>query len=274
MNTLVSVAHTGGQGKTTVAQLLYLAAKRFGQNYTIVAADFLDDSGHSKIGKLYPEIVQEFGVGANLTAARSENNANAPVRYWDRLGQVFLNGDAILDVGANVFSNLLDWSVDRHLQKLMDKKNAPRVDFFCICKAERHAIDNLANLVGDILKRNSFRLGKIYVVQNEVGGPFLTNLQERVDRVAGGFPITYLKLPKCQSEIWQAMEKEGISIERLLEMEEDEIVEKLGVDLWTAAAGLSELRTWFDFNVRMLRDAGIFQIEGPRQAARKASTAA
>ena len=42
MNTLVSVAHTGGQGKTTVAQLLYLAAKRFGQNYTIVAADFLD----------------------------------------------------------------------------------------------------------------------------------------------------------------------------------------------------------------------------------------
>jgi hypothetical protein len=271
MNTLVSVAHAGGQGKTTFAQLLYLAAKRLGQNYALVAADFLDDSGHSKIGKLYPELVQEFGVGASLTAARAENNPNAPVRYWDKLGQVFLTGEAIIDVGANVFGSLLDWSVDRHLQKLMDRKEAPRVDFFCICKAERHAIDNLANLVGDILKRNSFRLGKIYVVQNEVGGPFLTaNLQERVDRAAGGYRVTYLKLPKCQSEIWQAMEKEGVSVERLLEMDEDEIVEKLGVDLWTAAAGLAELRTWFDFNVRMLRDAGIFQIEGPRQARKTA----
>ncbi len=270
-NTLISVAHAGGQGKTTLAQLLYLASKRLGQNYKLVAADFLDDSGHSKIGKLYPDQVTEYGVGANLTAARSENNANAPLRYWDRIGNVFLTGNSIVDVGANVITSLLDWSVDRQLKKLMDKKNSPKVDFLCICKAERHAIDNVANLVHDILKRDSFRLGRLVVVQNDVGGPFLTtNLQEQVDKAAGDYQISYMKLPKCQSEIWPAIEKEGVSIERVLEMDEDEVVETLGVDLWTAAAGLSELRTWFDFNVRMLRDAGLFANESPKAARRAA----
>ena len=33
MSTLVSVAHAGGQGKTTVAQMLYLAAKKAGFAY-------------------------------------------------------------------------------------------------------------------------------------------------------------------------------------------------------------------------------------------------
>jgi hypothetical protein len=265
VNTFVSVAHAGGQGKTTLAQLLYLNAKKLGRSYNIVAADYLDESGHSKIGKLYPDIVLEYGVGANLTAARSENNPNAPVRYWDRMGDVFLQGDTVIDVGANVISNLLDWGSDRHVKKVMERKGSPRVDFFCICKAERHAIDNLANLVTDLLVKNSFRLGKIFVVQNEVGGPFdQSTLREQVDKAAGDYQISYLKLTKGQSEIWPAMEKRGLSIERVLEMEEDEAVEKLNVDLWTAASGLSELQTWFDFNSRTLRDAGIFPIDGAK----------
>jgi hypothetical protein len=265
VNTFVSVAHAGGQGKTTLAQLLYLNAKKLGRHYNIVAADYLDESGHSKIGKLYPDIVLEYGVGANLTAARTENNPNAPVRYWDRMGDVFLQGDTVVDVGPNVISNLLDWGFDRHVKKVMERKGAPRVDFFCICKAERHAIDNLANLVNDILTKNAFRLGKIFVVQNEVGGPFdEQSLRQQVDRAAGEHPVSYLKLTKCQSEIWPAMEKTGISIERVMEMEEEEAVEKLNVDLWTAASGLRELQTWFDFNSRTLRDAGVFHMEGSK----------
>ncbi len=74
LNTLISVAHAGGHGKTTVAQLLYIAAQRVGANYKIAAADNMDESGKSKIGKLYGEKVEEYGTGALLTAARTENN--------------------------------------------------------------------------------------------------------------------------------------------------------------------------------------------------------
>ena len=41
-STVVSVAHAGGQGKTTVAQMLYLAAKKAGLGYKMVSADFVD----------------------------------------------------------------------------------------------------------------------------------------------------------------------------------------------------------------------------------------
>lgn len=265
----MSVAHSGGQGKTTLAQLLYLAGRKLGQSHSIVSTDFIDESGHSKIGKLYPDIVREMGVGASLTAARSENNPNAAIRYWDRIGQIFLDGGSIIDVGANVIPNLIEWSADRHLKKLMERKNSPRVDFFVVCKSERHSMDNVTSLIEEILQRDSFRIGRIFVVMNEVGGSFdEAALQKRVEEVAGEQFIGYLKMPKCQSEIWPAMEKNSVSIEQALAMEEDEAVDTLGVDLWTAASGLAELRTWVDFNIRTLRDAGAFQIDAPRLAKR------
>jgi hypothetical protein len=57
------------------------------------------------------------------------------------------------------------------------------------------------------------------------------------------------------------MEQEGISIESAIEMDEDEIVDMLGVDLWTASSGISELKTWVDYCLKMMRDANIFPNE-------------
>ena len=266
MNTMVSVAHAGGQGKSTLAQLLYLASKRLGLNHGLVAADFLDDSGHSKLGKMYPDATTEFGVGANLRAARTENNPNAAVRYWDKLGEVFMEGGKVIDMGANVIPQILDWAEDRHLKKLMDKREAPKVDFFCICKAEKHGMDDVENLVRSLAERDLFRIGKIYVVMNEVGGPFKQDdFTKRLQSAAGEKVVTFLSLPRCNSEIWPEMESNGMSIERALEMDEDQLCQELDIDLWTASAGLSELKTWFDYNVRMLRDANVLTMDGPQK---------
>jgi hypothetical protein len=262
MSTIFTVSHAGGQGKTTFSQLLYLLSKRVGVNHKLYSADFMDESGRSKFGKLYPNIVTELGVGANLMAARSENNPNAAVRYWDQTGEIFMNGQAIVDLGANVFPQIVQWAVDRRLRQLMDKKEAPKVDFYCICKAERHGIDDIYNLISELSRSDAFRLGRVFVVLNEVGGPFLKNdFKDRIDHAAGDIKPIYLKLPKCQSEIWSMMEQEGISIESAIEMDEDEIVDMLGVDLWTASSGISELKTWVDYCLKMMRDANIFPNE-------------
>ena len=258
MNTMFSVAHAGGQGKTTLAQLLYLATKQQNNSRRLMSADFIDDSGHSKIGKLYPDEVEELGVGATLTASRMENNPNAPVRYWDRLGDAFLNGNKIVDLGANVIPQIIDWAQDRQLKRLLDKRDGPRVDFFFITKAEVHGIDDIASLITDIIRRDVFRIGRMFVVENEVGGPFtVVNARPRLLAAAGEQHLSFIRLPKCQSEIWSAMEQTGTSLERALQCDEDNLVELLKVDLWTAASGLAELRSWYEFSIKQLRENGV-----------------
>lgn len=259
--TYFSVSHAGGQGKTTLAQVLHLALKRRGKGYRLVAADHIDESGRSKLGKLYPNRVEEYGTGAQLTAARRENNLNAPLRYWDRLGHVIIEGGCIVDVGANVIGHLLAWSNDRHLRSLSERRSTSKVDFLCVCKAERHAIDNTESLIRQIVTDRSFPVGRIFVVQNEIGGSF-TNfpLQERLAKVdTGGSALTYLTLPSCYSEIWPAMERNGMPIEEALSRDEDELCKLLDCDLWTASGGLGELREWYDNVLKNLDEAGLFE---------------
>lgn len=258
LSTLISVAHAGGQGKTTLSQLIYVATQLSSIQYKLIAADFLDESGRSKLGKLYPDQVEEFGIGADLTAARTENNPNAALRYWDKFGAILLSGGHIVDVGANVITPILHWAHDRQLGTLLDKRRPASVEFLCICKAEKHAIDDMSSLITKLSDGRPFRNSRFIIVMNEAGGSFgRLDLQGQLRMRFPGETIDFVTLPKCQSEIWPQMEKYGVSISEALELDEEEAISKLDVDLWTASAGLAELRVWFDHAVSNLADAGI-----------------
>jgi hypothetical protein len=256
---MISVAHAGGQGKTTLAQLLYIWGRLGGGQYKLAAADFLDDTGLSKIGKLYPGKVEEFGTGANLTAVRSENNPNASVRYWDKFGNIFLTGGYVIDIGANVVKSIFEWAEDRRLSTLLARKGSPKFDVFCVCKAEKHASDDIRRLLRIISHGNSLRPRHIYVVLNEASGNFEgMKVQDNLASETKDLQLTFVKWPRCQSEIWPSLELKGVAIERALDMSEDEIGEALEVDHWTASAGLAELKSWFDASYTEFKVAGAF----------------
>ena len=256
--TYLSVAHTGGQGKTTLAQMLYSMLRREGHKYKLVSADFLDESSQSKLGKLFPEKVEELGIGANLVSTKLENNANAPLRYWDRFGEILLAGGSVVDVGANVVSQLLQWGRHRRISQVLRHRNAPEIDIFLTTKAERHSIENAAHLVHEMVEQDAFPIGNVIVVCNEVGGPFEPNqVASAISRVAPTRNIHYMALPRCTSELWESMEKTCTSVDDVLTLSEDEICEKFGVDVWTASAGLGDLHEWTKTVYANLREAGI-----------------
>ena len=218
----------------------------------------LENLNFGKFSKLYPDKVEEFGIGAQLNAARTQNNANAAVRYWDRAGHVFLEGSHVINVAANVIPSLIDWALDRHLASLLEKQSAPKVEFFCVCKAERHAVDDMVKLISRLTAQRPFRNSRFFIVKNEVGGSFDSlEIEKKLSQAFPNENIVYLNMPKCQSEVWPAMEAKGVSIEHVLEMDEEQAVAALDVDIWTASGGLAEMRSWFDNFILTIRGSDV-----------------
>jgi hypothetical protein len=252
---MVSVSYAGGQGKTTFAQVLDVVTRRLGRPHKLVAADYQDENGSSKLGKMYPGEVEEFGIGAALTAARTENNPNAHLKYWDKLGHIFLSGRHILDIGANVFPNLEAWARDRDVAALLEKRNAPLVDFFCVAKAEKNSLDNTKRLIESMRKNKLFPTHRIFFVGNEAAGELDHAV---IYDFAAMEDVTYICMPQCYSEIWRGLEAHSISLLKALSMDEIELATALDIDIFSAAAGTSELKVWIEKMTNELADkAGI-----------------
>ncbi|MEM6614912.1 MAG: hypothetical protein AAGA88_13215 [Pseudomonadota bacterium] len=266
MENVMCVSYAGGQGKTTMAQALYTILKRNGLDYGLVSADFIDDSGHSKLGKLFPGVTDEYGIGAELTAARHSNNPNAPLRYWDKFGYILLKGGHIIDIGANVFPSLSTWSLDRSIYKILEKKNAPALDLFAVTKAEQHSVQNLKQLIKTITSEQILRLNRIVIVRNEAAGSFdgisFDDIQKEVDA-----EFVFLDVPRCYSEIWEELEKKMVPFDSILDKDEDEIVSLLDVDVFTAASGKSQIEEWLDELEKRLMDAQLLVLEEPQKDA-------
>lgn len=246
MRTKICCAHAGGQGKTTVAQTLYAASKAKGVELSLAAADFKDESHASKLGRLFPGEVREFGTGPSVDLAKQSNDLNANVQYWDSLGPTLMKGGAIIDMGANVIDQLLHWGKIRRAPTLLKSRSAPPIDVFLVCKAEQRAVDDMSDLVKRFGAQDALPVENIYIVLNEQGGNFDgLDLRSKIVAADADANVQFIEFPKCTSELWVPMEQRYISLERVMTMEEDEIPESLGVDMWSVLSGIDDINEWF-----------------------------
>ena len=105
---IICAARSGGQGKTTIAQLVHTVCQRNNVPHSLYSAEFLGRDARSKLGKLYPGRVTELGIGATFEQVKTSDDMNQSIRYWDRLGDVLVEGGAVIDLGANVIDKVLD----------------------------------------------------------------------------------------------------------------------------------------------------------------------
>ncbi len=251
------VSFAGGQGKTTMSQVLYTLLKRQGKDISLVSADFVDHTGKSKLGKFFPDLTMEFGIGADLTEARKTNNPNAALRYWDKFGYVLMKGGAIIDIGANVFPSMLTWAKDRHIYKLMEEKQSPPINLLVVTKAESHSVENAKMLIRSVVGQRLFRFKRIVIVRNEASGSFEGIKFDDLNALPGA-NISFLDIPRCYSEIWETLEKRMVPLMTVLDKEEDKLLSLLDVDLFTAASGKFQIQEWLNEVERRIMAKEIF----------------
>lgn len=257
MKTYICAAYAGGQGKTTLAQMVYSALRKRELAYKLVAADFTDGTGHSKIGKFFPTKVLELGIGSQLASGKTENDANAPLRYWDRFGGLLLTGGAVLDLGANVVPQLVQWAHHRRVTHILQQRNSPEIDLLVVTKPETHSIENVSTLIEDVVVGGALPVANIIIVENEVGGSFEGFDLSRIERAGAGRNLHFIKIPRCFSELWPHLERTFTPVEDALAATETELSEKFGIEIWSAYAGLMDLRTWSEEVYAQLHKVGI-----------------
>jgi hypothetical protein len=256
MKTRIFCAHAGGQGKTTAAQVVYASLLAKGEDAKLAAADFIDDTGSSKLGRLFPTLVEELGTGPSVSLVKDSNDLNANIRYWDALGPLLLKGGYIIDMGANVIDQVLRWGEIRQAPKLLTTRSAPLIDVYLVCKAEQRAIDDMSDLVRRFSSQQSFPVDKIFVVLNEQGGNFDgLDIRSKLARVVNGSDIEFIVLPRCTSELWAPMEQSYASIHQVLGQDEEALLNQLKIDFWAVHSGMDDLKAWFNSTQQNLKSA-------------------
>jgi hypothetical protein len=247
MKTRLVCAHAGGQGKTTVSQTLYALSLESGLEPKLAAADFKDETGSSKIGRLFPGLVRELGTGPNVSLSKLNNDVNANVKYWDALGPLLLKGGYIIDLGANVVDQVLNWGEIRQASRLLAAKDAPAIDVYLVCKPEKRAVDDMSDLVKRFSARTSLPVDEINIVMNSVSGNFDNlNLRATLAHAAGDTKIRFIEFPNCISELWVPMEQNYCSVSSVLSLDEDQISDILKVDFWSILSGVNDMRSWYE----------------------------
>lgn len=262
--TFISMAKTGGQGKTLVAQMLVLQHEQKGVPAKLAAADSDNLNQRSKFGRLFPA-VKELGVGEDLTKIKTSTDPNLAIKYWDEFGRTLLDGGYVIDVGANVASELFAWAEARNAGALLRRRNTAPLDMVVTTKAESQAIEDARALIQYSFDKNEWLpLGRRYVVLNEVAGSFAPYENDPAFKRLKAFQsmgVGIITMKRCESDIWNLLEKEFISVRDALKLTEVDLEKRYGVDVWTGHGGLTDLKAWAQETLASFERAGLVPMQ-------------
>jgi len=259
--TFISMAKTGGQGKTLVAQMLVLQHEQKGVPVRLAAADSDSLNTRSKLGRMF-QGVKELGCGEDLTRIKSSTDPNLAIKYWDEFGRTLLDGGHVIDVGANVAAELFSWAEARNAGALLRRRNSAPLDLIVTTKAESQGIEDARALIQySFDKQEWLPFSRRFVVLNEVAGSFSSfegDASFRKLRAFQSMGVGVITVKRCESDIWQLLEREFISVRDAIKMTEMDLEKRFGIDVWTGHGGLTDLKNWAAETLQSFEKAGLF----------------
>lgn len=268
--TFISMAKTGGQGKTLVAQMLVLQHERKGVPTKLAAADSDSLNQRSKFGRLFTN-VKELGIGEELTKIKTSTDPNLAIKYWDEFGRTLLDGGCVIDVGANVASELFAWAEARNAGSLLRRRNSAPIDLVVATKAEGQAIDDARALIQySFDKQEWLPIARRFVILNEVAGGFERYENDPAFKKLKAFQsmgVHVIRMKRCESDIWGLLEKELISVRDALKLNEVDLEKRFGIDVWTGHGGLTDLKSWADETLAAFDSVGLTPVRAAAEPA-------
>lgn len=248
---------TGGQGKTIVSQLIHHGYSCAQQSLGAASADSSAQGEASKLGRILPE-VEELGTGANL--ADLKENQHAAVQHWDRLGRRLLNGNCVIDLGANVLPLVFQWARERKAKSLLVNKDIRLV--IPVTAQAQSVSDGLAMLEASLDPAGYLPVRHRYVVLNEYHGGFHGFAGDvEFEALAGSkrdSSVRVIRLSKAVVEVWGQIEAGFMSLGKLANMASDQYASAFGLDNEFAAVGAeADLKEWVSTSIRAFVTAGL-----------------
>lgn len=270
--TYISMAKTGGQGKTLVAQMLVLQHEQKGIPVKLAAADSDSLNQRSKFGRLFAG-VKELGIGEELTNIKTSTDPNLAIKYWDEFGRTLLDGGHVIDVGANVAADLFAWAEARSAGALLRRRNSAPIDLIVTTKAESQAIEDARSLLQYSIEKNEWLpINRRFLVLNEVAGGFGSYENDQAFRRLKNLQsqgVGVITIKRCESDIWTLLEREFISVRDALKLTDTDLEKRYGIDVWTGHSGLTDLRAWANETLAAFEKAGLFPaVDAPAPAGR------
>lgn len=267
--TVIVANKTGGQGKTLNSQMIYLGYCDGGFSPKLAAADTTGDEERSKLGKFYPGLVRELGLGVRLSDLR--RNQGAAIAYWDQLGALLLQGGFIIDIGANVVPFLFDWAKSRDAGRILRQRGAPPIVLCVPVKPQAQAVeDALYVLERSVAEAEFLPLASRVLVQNESGGTFdgygSSADFQRFHALKRSHGLRIAAMSQCHSELWPIAERNYLPLHDLLTADLEELERTHGLDAFAASGAQADLVEWVDETLNSFRSVGLVPPAAPARA--------
>ena len=261
---IVVANRTGGQGKTVVAHLLSMLLRQADPGFRVMCADSVEMVGPglvgvSKLGRSVPGVIE---VGSGPSPSQVLANPNLALEYWDAIGGPLLDksrSGCLLDVGANVVDQIMDWARAADLREVFDGRVV--TDLVIPVVASAKSLADASEIAAAAVLEGGLPIRTVSVVENAWQGPFTAFASNpdyiallAVVRASGG---SVASLPKCLSEILGRAERAHLGIADVLEWDYARIADRFEWALIKASREVSIFSKWVAEASASLSAAGL-----------------
>lgn len=245
-NSVIIFSPFGGSGKTLFGQLVRLSLERNGVSFRHVVADQCGPHGKSTTGALFSSVV-DLGAGETSRLSSGSLHENSGLKYWDRLGDLLVKGDAIVELGTNVFAGPIAWAKKRRAGKIIERLSNQSQCLVLILPRPYLTSTDVRALIEPFLDVASWRIKRIVICVNDHQGvgsdpvELVLDLgtKERVE-------VVHIRMPHCTSSLLPKLQTMGIPLPSCKVAEFIASSDFSNADTWEVTGAAHDLFDWMD----------------------------